>query len=228
MKTPTSNAKAENGFAPNASVKKSDPDKLTFTIKKSEKVTSAKMYQIIDGKVSSNEIKLSNIKKSGSYITSFTFAKEGMYRLKLTNQSGESAACLTDFVISKKNNTETWRVNVSPRAVKSEQTNELKKIKISDGAIKSINIYVKENGKYDKNKPIYTYENGTTKKTTSKYIDETNSNYKDNTKIVIALKRLDSNKRYMITVTDKAGSDPELVKNRMILVDKTAKNERRK
>ena len=60
------------------------------------------MYQIIDGKISSKEIKLDNIKKKGNYITSFTFAKEGMFRLKLLNKSGEKVACLTDFVINKK------------------------------------------------------------------------------------------------------------------------------
>ena len=44
-----------------------------------------------------------------------------MYRLKLLNKSGESAASITDFIINRKNNTETWRVNESPRVVKAQR-----------------------------------------------------------------------------------------------------------
>ena len=220
MKTAKPIAKTENGFAPSIKVDKSDKDKVTFKIDKSNKVTSAEMYQVIDGKVNSKKVKL-DVDKTGNYITSFTFAKEGMYRLKLLNKSGESAASITDFIINRKNNTETWRVNESPRVVKSTGEKYIQKIKISDGAIKSVKIFVKGSKGYDLTKPIYKYENGQVKKTTAKYIDESKSSYKDKNNIYIALKRSTSaTTKYLIQVTDHGGNDPELIKNRMIHVDK--------
>lgn len=135
MKTAKPIAKTENGFAPSIKVDKSNKDKVTFKIDKANKVTSAKMYQVIDGKVNSKEVKLNDINETGGYITSFTFAKEGMYRLKLLNKSGESAASITDFIINRKDNTETWRVNESPRVVKSTASKDIQKIKISDGEL---------------------------------------------------------------------------------------------
>ena len=223
MKTAKPIAKTENGFAPSIKVDKSNKNKVTFKIDKANKVTSAKMYQVIDGKVNSKEVKLNDIKKTGDYITSFTFAKEGMYRLKLLNKSGESAASITDFIINRKDNTETWRVNESPRVVKSTVSKDIQKIKISDGAIKSIKIFVKGSKGYDLTKPIYKYENGQVKNTTAKYIDENKSSDKDKNKnnIYIALKRSTSaTTKYLIQVTDHGGNDPELIKNRMIHVDK--------
>ena len=220
MKTAKPIAKTENGFAPSIKVDKSNKDKVTFKIDKANKVTSAKMYQVIDGKVNSKEVKL-DVNKTGNYITSFTFAKEGMYRLKLLNKSGESAASITDFIINRKDNTETWRVNESPRVVKSTVSKDIQKIKISDGAIKSVKIFVKGSKGYDLTKPIYKYENGQVKKTTAKYIDESKSSYKDKNNIYIALKRSTSaTTKYLIQVTDHGGNDPELIKNRMIHVDK--------
>ena len=178
------------------------------------------MYQVIDGKVNSKKVKL-DVDKTGNYITSFTFAKEGMYRLKLLNKSGESAASITDFIINRKDNTETWRVNESPRVVKSTGEKNIQKIKISDGAIKSVKIFVKGSKGYDLTKPIYKYENGQVKKTTAKYIDESKSSYKNKNNIYIALKRsTSSTTKYLIQVTDHGGNDPELIKNRMIHVDK--------
>ena len=220
MKTPQSAAKVENGFAPNIKIVKNDPEKVTFKISETNKVTSAKMYQIIDGKISSKEIKLDNIKKKGNYITSFTFAKEGMFRLKLLNKSGEKVACLTDFVINKKNNTDTWKVNESPRVVRSTKGKDTQKIKISDSNIKTIKIFVKKNGKYDQTKPIYIYEDGKLLKTTANYIDEKNSNYKDKNNIYLAFKRLSEGCRYLIKVTDKDGNNIELTRNKLFLVDK--------
>ena len=220
MKTPQSAAKVENGFAPNIKIVKNDPEKVTFKISEKNKVTSAKMYQIIDGKISSKEIKLDNIKKKGNYITSFTFAKEGMFRLKLLNKTGEKVACLTDFVINKKNNTDTWKVNESPRVVRSTKGKDTQKIKISDSNIKTIKIFVKENGKYDQKKPIYIYEDGKILKTTANYIDEKNSNYKDKNNIYLAFKRLSEDCRYLIKVTDKDGNNIELTRNKLFLVDK--------
>ena len=220
MKTPQSAAKVENGFAPNIKIVKNDPEKVTFKISETNKVTSAKIYQIIDGKISSKEIKLDNIKKKGNYITSFTFAKEGMFRLKLLNKSGEKVACLTDFVINKKNNTDTWKVNESPRVVRSTKGKDTQKIKISDSNIKTIKIFVKENGKYDQTKPIYIYEEGKILKTTANYIDEKNSNYKDKNNIYLAFKRLSEDCRYLIKVTDKDGNNIELTRNKLFLVDK--------
>ena len=223
MKTAKPTAKTENGFAPSIKVEKNNKNKLTFKIDKANKVTSAKMYQVIDGKVNSKEVKLEDMKKTGDYITSFTFAKEGMYRLKLLNKSGESAASITDFIINRKDNTETWRINESPRVEKSTGEKNMQKIKISDGAIKSIKIFVKGSNGYDLTKPIYKYENGQVKETTAQYIDESNSSYKDKNNIYIALKRSTSAMtKYLIQVTDQGGSDPELIKNRLIHVDKTA------
>ena len=222
MKTAKPTAKTENGFAPSIKVDKSNKDKVTFKIDKANKVTSAKMYQVIDGKVNSKKVKL-DVDKTGNYITSFTFAKEGMYRLKLLNKSGESAASITDFIINRKNNTETWRVNESPRVVKSTGEKNIQKIKISDGAIKSVKIFVKGSKGYDLTKPIYKYENGQVKKTTAKYIDESKSSYKNKNNIYIALKRSTSaTTKYLIQVTDHGGNDPELIKNRMIHVEKVA------
>lgn len=220
IKTPQSAAKVENGFAPNVKIIKNDPEKVTFKVSETNKVTSAKMYQIINGKISSKEIKLDNIKKKGNYITSFTFAKEGMFRLKLLNKSGEKVACLTDFVINKKNNTNTWKVNESPRVVRIAKERDIQKIKISDSNIKTIKIFVKENGKYDQTKPIYVYEDGKILKTTANYIDEKNSNYKDKNNIYLAFKRLSEDNRYLIKVTDKSGSSIELTKNKLLLVNK--------
>ena len=229
MKTAKPIAKTENGFAPSIKVDKSNKDKVTFKIDKANKVTSAKMYQVIDGKVNSKEVKLNDINETGGYITSFTFAKEGMYRLKLLNKSGESAASITDFIINRKDNTETWRVNESPRVVKSTASKDIQKIKISDGAIKSIKIFVKGSKGYDLTKPIYKYENGQVKNTTAKYIDESKSSYKDKNNIYIALKRSTSaTTKYLIQVTDHGGNDPELIKNRMIHVEKVATTKTKK
>ena len=223
MKTAKPTAKTENGFAPSIKVEKNNKNKLTFKIDKANKVTSAKMYQVIDGKVNSKEVKLEDMKKTGDYITSFTFAKEGMYRLKLLNKSGESAASITDFIINRKDNTETWRINESPRVEKSTGEKNMQKIKISDGAIKSIKIFVKGSNGYDLTKPIYKYENGQVKETTAKYIDESKSSYKDKNNIYIALKRSSSAMtKYLIQVTDQGGNDPELIKNRLIHVEKVA------
>ena len=228
MKTAKPIAKTENGFAPSIKVDKSNKDKVTFKIDKANKVTSAKMYQVIDGKVNSKEVKL-DVNTTGNYITSFTFAKEGMYRLKLLNKSGESAASITDFIINRKDNTETWRVNESPRVVKSTASKDIQKIKISDGAIKSIKIFVKGSKGYDLTKPIYKYENGQVKNTTAKYIDESKSSYKDKNNIYIALKRSTSaTTKYLIQVTDHGGNDPELIKNRMIHVEKVATTKTKK
>jgi len=228
MKTAKPTAKTENGFAPSIKVDKSNKDKVTFKIDKANKVTSAKMYQVIDGKVNSKKVKL-DVDKTGNYITSFTFAKEGMYRLKLLNKSGESAASITDFIINRKNNTETWRVNESPRVVKSTGEKNIQKIKISDGAIKSVKIFVKGSKGYDLTKPIYKYENGQVKKTTAKYIDESKSSYKNKNNIYIALKRSTSaTTKYLIQVTDHGGNDPELIKNRMIHVEKVATTKTKK
>ena len=108
MSSPETKAKNENGFAPSIKADKTNPDKITFSIDKSDKVTSAKMYPIIDGKISKSAI-LDIDKKSG-YVTSFTFAKEGMFRLVLLNKAGEKVASSTDFIISRKNNSDEWRI----------------------------------------------------------------------------------------------------------------------
>ena len=143
-----------------------------------------------------------------------------MFRLKLLNKSGEKVACLTDFVINKKNNTDTWKVNESPRVVRSTKGKDTQKIKISDSNIKTIKIFVKKNGKYDQTKPIYIYEDGKLLKTTANYIDEKNSNYKDKNNIYLAFKRLSEGCRYLIKVTDKDGNNIELTRNKLFLVDK--------
>lgn len=228
MSSPESGAKNENGFAPIIKTDKTNPDKVTFTIDKKSKVTSAMMYPIIDGKISKSAI-LDIDKKSG-YVTSFTFAKEGMFRLVLLNKAGEKVASSTDFIISRKNNSDEWRINESPRVTRSSKNDDIQNVKISDGAIKTIKIFIKENGKYNLNKPIYTYENGSVTLTTPNYIDEEKSNYKDykdKKYICIALRRVSANHRYLIKVTDQAGkdtsksiSDPELTRNKLFFVKK--------
>ena len=230
MSSPESGAKNENGFAPSIKIDKTDPDKVTFTIDKSNKVTSAMMYPIIDGKISKSAITLNDIKQPGGYVTSFTFTKEGMFRLVLLNKAGEKVASSTDFIISRKNNSDEWRINESPRVTRSSKKDDIQNVKISDGAIKTIKIFIKENGKYNLNKPIYTYENGSVTLTTPNYIDEEKSNYKDykdKKYICIALRRVSANHRYLIKVTDQAGkdtsksiSDPELTRNKLFFVKK--------
>ena len=218
MSSPETKAKNENGFAPSIKADKTNPDKITFSIDKSDKVTSAKMYPIIDGKISKSAI-LDIDKKSG-YVTSFTFAKEGMFRLVLLNKAGEKVASSTDFIISRKNNSDEWRINESPRVTRSSKKDDIQNVKISDGAIKTIKIFIKENGKYNLKEPIYIYENGKVTLTTPNYIDEAKSNYKDTKKIYIALRRVSANHRYLIQVTDKGGNDPELIRNKLFFVKK--------
>ena len=223
MSSPETKAKNENGFAPSIKVDKTNPDKITFSIDKSDKVTSAKMYPIIDGKISKSAITLDNIKKSSGYVTSFTFAKEGMFRLVLLNKAGEKVASSTDFIISRKNNSDEWRINESPRVTRSSKKDDIQNVKISDGAIKTIKIFIKENGKYNLKEPIYIYENGKVTLTTPNYIDEEKSNYKDykdKKYICIALRRVSANHRYLIQVTDKGGNDPELIRNKLFFVEK--------
>lgn len=220
MSSPETKAKNENGFAPSIKVDKTNPDKITFSIDKSDKVTSAKMYPIIDGKISKSAITLDNIKKSSGYVTSFTFAKEGMFRLVLLNKAGEKVASSTDFIISRKNNSDEWRINESPRVTRSSKKDDIQNVKISDGAIKTIKIFIKKNGKYNLKEPIYIYENGKVTLTTPNYIDEAKSNYKDTKKIYIALRRVSANHRYLIQVTDKGGNDPELIRNKLFFVEK--------
>ena len=220
MSSPETKAKNENGFAPSIKVDKTNPDKITFSIDKSDKVTSAKMYPIINGKISKSAITLDNIKKSNGYVTSFTFAKEGMFRLVLLNKTGEKVASSTDFIISRKNNSDEWRINESPRVTRSSKKDDIQNVKISDGAIKNIKIFIKENGKYNLKEPIYIYENGKVTLTTPNYIDEAKSNYKDTKKIYIALRRVSANHRYLIQVTDKGGNDPELIRNKLFFVEK--------
>ena len=218
MSSPETKAKNENGFAPSIKADKTNPDKITFSIDKSDKVTSAKMYPIINGKISKSAI-LDIDKKSG-YVTSFTFAKEGMFRLVLLNKAGEKVASSTDFIISRKNNSDEWRINESPRVTRSSKKDDIQNVKISDGAIKTIKIFIKENGKYNLKEPIYIYENGSVTLTTPNYIDEAKSNYKDTKKIYIALRRVSANHRYLIQVTDKGGNDPELIRNKLFFVKK--------
>ena len=218
MSSPETKAKNENGFAPSIKADKTNPDKITFSIDKSDKVTSAKMYPIIDGKISKSAI-LDIDKKSG-YVTSFTFAKEGMFRLVLLNKAGEKVASSTDFIISKKNNSDEWRINESPRVTRSSKKDDIQNVKISDGAIKTIKIFIKKNGKYNLKEPIYIYENGKVTLTTPNYIDEAKSNYKDTKNIYIALRRVSANHRYLIQVTDKGGNDPELIRNKLFFVKK--------
>ena len=218
MSSPETKAKNENGFAPSIKADKTNPDKITFSIDKSDKVTSAKMYPIIDGKISKSAI-LDIDKKSG-YVTSFTFAKEGMFRLVLLNKAGEKVASSTDFIISRKNNSDEWRINESPRVTRSSKKDDIQNVKISDGAIKTIKIFIKENGKYNLKEPIYIYENGSVTLTTPNYIDEEKSNYKDTKNIYIALRRVSANHRYLIQVTDKGGNDPELIRNKLFFVKK--------
>ena len=220
MSSPETKAKNENGFAPSIKADKTNPDKITFSIDKSDKVTSAKMYPIINGKISKSDITLNNIKKSNGYVTSFTFAKEGMFRLVLLNKTGEKVASSTDFIISRKNNSDEWRINESPRVTRSSKKDDIQNVKISDGAIKTIKIFIKENGKYNLKEPIYIYENGKVTLTTPNYIDEAKSNYKDTKKIYIALRRVSANHRYLIQVTDKGGNDPELIRNKLFFVEK--------
>ena len=218
MSSPETKAKNENGFAPSIKADKTNPDKITFSIDKSDKVTSAKMYPIIDGKISKSAI-LDIDKKSG-YVTSFTFAKEGMFRLVLLNKAGEKVASSTDFIISRKNNSDEWRINESPRVTRSSKKDDIQNVKISDGAIKTIKIFIKKNGKYNLKEPIYIYENGKVTLTTPNYIDEAKSNYKDTKNIYIALRRVSANHRYLIQVTDKGGNDPELIRNKLFFVKK--------
>ena len=220
MSSPETKAKNENGFAPSIKADKTNPDKITFSIDKSDKVTSAKMYPIINGKISKSAITLDNIKKSSGYVTSFTFAKEGMFRLVLLNKAGEKVASSTDFIISRKNNSDEWRINESPRVTRSSKKDDIQNVKISDGAIKTIKIFIKKNGKYNLKEPIYIYENGKVTLTTPNYIDEAKSNYKDTKKIYIALRRVSANHRYLIQVTDKGGNDPELIRNKLFFVEK--------
>ena len=220
MSSPETKAKNENGFAPSIKADKTNPDKITFSIDKSDKVTSAKMYPIINGKISKSAITLDNIKKSSGYVTGFTFAKEGMFRLVLLNKAGEKVASSTDFIISRKNNSDEWRINESPRVTRSSKKDDIQNVKISDGAIKTIKIFIKENGKYNLKEPIYIYENGSVTLTTPNYIDEAKSNYKDTKKIYIALRRVSANHRYLIQVTDKGGNDPELIRNKLFFVKK--------
>lgn len=220
MSSPETKAKNENGFAPSIKADKTNPDKITFSIDKSDKVTSAKMYPIINGKISKSAITLDNIKKSSGYVTGFTFAKEGMFRLVLLNKAGEKVASSTDFIISRKNNSDEWRINESPRVTRSSKKDDIQNVKISDGAIKTIKIFIKENGKYNLKEPIYIYENGKVTLTTPNYIDEAKSNYKDTKKIYIALRRVSANHRYLIQVTDKGGNDPELIRNKLFFVEK--------
>lgn len=220
MSSPETKAKNENGFAPSIKADKTNPDKITFSIDKSDKVTSAKMYPIINGKISKSAITLDNIKKSSGYVTGFTFAKEGMFRLVLLNKAGEKVASSTDFIISRKNNSDEWRINESPRVTRSSKKDDIQNVKISDGAIKTIKIFIKKNGKYNLKEPIYIYENGKVTLTTPNYIDEAKSNYKDTKKIYIALRRVSANHRYLIQVTDKGGNDPELIRNKLFFVKK--------
>ena len=220
MSSPETKAKNENGFAPSIKADKTNPDKITFSIDKSDKVTSAKMYPIINGKISKSAITLDNIKKSSGYVTGFTFAKEGMFRLVLLNKAGEKVASSTDFIISRKNNSDEWRINESPRVTRSSKKDDIQNVKISDGAIKTIKIFIKKNGKYNLKEPIYIYENGSVTLTTPNYIDEAKSNYKDTKKIYIALRRVSANHRYLIQVTDKGGNDPELIRNKLFFVEK--------
>ena len=220
MSSPETKAKNENGFAPSIKADKTNPDKITFSIDKSDKVTSAKMYPIINGKISKSAITLDNIKKSSGYVTGFTFAKEGMFRLVLLNKAGEKVASSTDFIISRKNNSDEWRINESPRVTRSSKKDDIQNVKISDGAIKTIKIFIKKNGKYNLKEPIYIYENGKVTLTTQNYIDEAKSNYKDTKKIYIALRRVSANHRYLIQVTDKGGNDPELIRNKLFFVKK--------
>ena len=220
MSSPETKAKNENGFAPSIKADKTNPDKITFSIDKSDKVTSAKMYPIINGKISKSAITLDNIKKSSGYVTGFTFAKEGMFRLVLLNKAGEKVASSTDFIISRKNNSDEWRINESPRVTRSSKKDDIQNVKISDGAIKTIKIFIKENGKYNLKEPIYIYENGSVTLTTPNYIDEEKSNYKDTKNIYIALRRVSANHRYLIQVTDKGGNDPELIRNKLFFVKK--------
>ena len=220
MSSPETKAKNENGFAPSIKADKTNPDKITFSIDKSDKVTSAKMYPIINGKISKSAITLDNIKKSSGYVTGFTFAKEGMFRLVLLNKAGEKVASSTDFIISRKNNSDEWRINESPRVTRSSKKDDIQNVKISDGAIKTIKIFIKKNGKYNLKEPIYIYENGKVTLTTPNYIDEAKSNYKDTKKIYIALRRVSANHRYLIQVTDKGGNDPELIRNKLFFVEK--------
>lgn len=220
MSSPETKAKNENGFAPSIKADKTNPDKITFSIDKSDKVTSAKMYPIINGKISKSAITLDNIKKSSGYVTGFTFAKEGMFRLVLLNKAGEKVASSTDFIISRKNNSDEWRINESPRVTRSSKKDDIQNVKISDGAIKTIKIFIKKNGKYNLKEPIYIYENGKVTLTTPNYIDEAKSNYKDTKNIYIALRRVSANHRYLIQVTDKGGNDPELIRNKLFFVKK--------
>ena len=55
------------------------------------------------------------------------------------------------------------------------KSNDIKNVKISDGSIKTIKIFIKKNGKYNLKEPIYIYENGKVTLTTPNYIDEAKS-----------------------------------------------------
>ena len=143
-----------------------------------------------------------------------------MFRLVLLNKAGEKVASSTDFIISRKNNSDEWRINESPRVTRSSKKDDIQNVKISDGAIKTIKIFIKKNGKYNLKEPIYIYENGKVTLTTPNYIDEAKSNYKDTKKIYIALRRVSANHRYLIQVTDKGGNDPELIRNKLFFVKK--------
>ena len=65
-------------------------------------------------------------------------------QLVLLNKAGEKVASSTDFIISRKNNSDEWRINESPRVTRSSKKDDIQNVKISDGAIKTIKIFIKK------------------------------------------------------------------------------------
>ena len=222
---PITSAQVENTFAPNISLNKKGAN-VIFNIKNAEKenVTFAGIYAIKNGKIS-NENLINNdqaqIIIKGGYIDSIRFNKEGNFRLELKNDKGNKY--YSDYIIKKKFNSSTWVINETPRVTKHKLHKKYQSVKVKDSEIDTIKIYLKENGKYDKQ--IYNYKN--TKSLAkenvlsadAKYIQGTANGSQNKKNIYIGLYRLNENTNYKIEVTDKTG----LKREKFVVVPKLAK-----
>jgi hypothetical protein len=213
-------AKAEvatNSFIVIPTVVNTDESYAIFKIDKSDKITKAEVYQILNGKVQTKTISDYTVEKN-TYITQVKIAKEGMFRIKYTNKDKEEYS--VDCIIKKE---ETgWNINQSPKVKKATLSSDNQKIIVTDNKINTMQIllYNSDTKKYDKE--LYSYKDGkgTKGEDYSKYISSLKIT--DTKKVTIEMKRKSSTYKIKIIATDINVDNVSMIRARKISIKKKA------
>ena len=198
LKQPSSTV-AKTEFKAGIKVTKTDTQNLIFQITNTDakNVKKAEILKKTNNTFKDNVLAQSQItKNSKGNVEKITFNKEGIYRLRLTDDKGKVFEA--DYLINKKFDSQTWGVNGTPTIRKAGDATI-----IGDKNISTIKITTGDND----NISVYEYNSSTNKTShNSNYaVPEKNPSDVKDGEYKITFKRQSTAKKYKIIAKDKTG-----------------------